>query len=450
MTVIVHEGDCRDVLHTLPDQSVHCIVTSPPYFGLRDYALTPSIWGGAAACAHDWDVERITGELRLGLGLEELSTRYRGGGKKAGTIGEISAERACCRACGAWRGTFGLEPTIALYVEHMVEICRELRRVLRDDGTLWINLGDSYATGDHCRSNSTGLKPKDLCGMPWRVAFALQGDGWFLRSDIVWAKPNPMPESVTDRPTRAHEYIFLFAKSQRYFYDAVAIREPMQEVSLKRLSQPNVFEQEGGPKDSKSGNRSHRKAIQNQAERLIKHEKWSTRFEGWDQYDKSLGRNKRTVWEVATLPFAEAHFATFPPTLIEPCILAGCPERCCAKCGAPFLRRLQSEFVPQQDVSEANGVRGAFAQKPMDASNGWQDYPRGSTAHTTLGFAPSCTCDAGVAAGTVLDPFGGAGTTGLVADRLARNAVLIERNSDYAAMARRRISSDAPLFAQVT
>jgi hypothetical protein len=161
----------------------------------------------------------------------------------------------------------------------------------------------------------------------------------------------------------------------RYFYDAESIKEPMKDVSLQRLSQPNVFNQPGGPKDPQSGNRSHRKAINNQAERLIKHEKWKTRFEGWDEYDKSLGRNKRSVWEVATQPFPESHFATFPPALIEPCILAGCPK-----------------------------------------------------------------------GGTVLDPFGGAGTTGLVADRLQRNAVLIELNPTYAAMAEDRIRDEAPLF----
>jgi DNA modification methylase len=188
-----------------------------------------------------------------------------------------------------------------------------------------------------------------------------------------------MPESVTDRCTRAHEYIFMLSKFPRYFYDAAAIKEPMKDVSLQRLSQPNVLEQPGGPKDPKTGNRSHKKAINNQAERLIKHEKWKTRFEGWDQYDKSLGANKRSVWEVATQPFSEAHFATFPPALIEPCIKAGCPE-----------------------------------------------------------------------GGTVLDPFGGAGTTGLVADRLKRHAILIELNPEYAEMARRRIAEDAGMFADVS
>ena len=296
MTVRIITGDCRDVLKTLPDESVHCVVTSPPYWGLRDYGVS---------------------------------------------------------------GQMGLETTPAEFVAGMVGVFAEVRRVLRADGTLWLNLGDSYAGGgcgsreaerwpkqsrnDHMATHAkkhSGLKTKDLVGAPWRVAFALQADGWYLRSDIIWSKPNPMPEGVTDRPTKAHEYIFLLSKSERYFYDAAAIREPLTEVSVLRAARANT----------------------------------GTHAPGQVQD----GRNKRTVWEVATQPFSEAHFATFPPALIEPCILAGCP-------------------------------RG----------------------------------------GVVLDPFGGAGTTGLVADRLGRDAVLIELNPAYAEMGRARIGADAPLLAKV-
>lgn len=311
MIEIIH-GDCRDVLATLPANSVHCVVTSPPYWGLRDYGVA---------------------------------------------------------------GQIGLEPTPQLYADHMVEVFRAVRRVLRPDGTLWLNMGDSYChdrlsspmKGDYSGDDGlyqrradyiggempkrigNGLKLKDLCGIPWRVAFALQADGWWLRQDIVWSKPNPMPESVTDRCTKAHEYVFLLSKSARYFYDAEAIRE----LSVD----PGIRKGNGSSKDFSDG--KHR-----------------TKPRG----DVIVGvlRNKRSVWEVATQPFAEAHFATFPPALIEPCILAGCPK-----------------------------------------------------------------------SGIVLDPFGGAGTVGLVADRLQRNAVLIELNPDYVAMARRRVVDDAPLMASV-
>ncbi|OJT96811.1 MAG: site-specific DNA-methyltransferase [Rhizobium sp. 63-7] len=286
-------------------QSVHCCVTSPPYFGLRDYGVD---------------------------------------------------------------GQLGLEATPDEFVEAMVAVFREVRRVLRDDGTLWLNLGDSYAANRSYQVPSTkggqkhgpgqsaggkasvipdGLKPKDLIGIPWRVAFALQADGWYLRQDIIWHKPNPMPESVRDRCTKAHEYIFMFSKSPRYYFDSDAIKEPA--VS-----------------DHKSGNgfkRDARKSYQN-ADGTPR---------GNDEQWTGVGglRNRRSVWTVTTKPFKGAHFATFPPDLIEPCILAGCPE-----------------------------------------------------------------------GGTVLDPFGGAGTTGLVAQAHGRNAILLELNPEYAAMARERI--DAP------
>ena len=253
-TVDIYQGDCLDVMAKLPSRSIHCVVTSPPYWGLRDY----------------------------GIGDDAL----------------------------------GLEPTPELYVKHLVEIFREVRRVLRDDGTLWLNLGDSYAGSGRGPStmNSAqemwsdkkppdGLKPKDLVGIPWRVAFALQADGWYLRSDIIWSKPNPMPESVTDRPTKSHEYLFLLTKNQRYYYDADAIREPHV-----RLWDSN----NGG---GMSTTRHHDAHIGG-----------SNRHERKYPVPNPLGRNKRTVWTVATQPYQGAHFATFPTKLIEPCILAGCPE----------------------------------------------------------------------------------------------------------------------------
>jgi DNA modification methylase len=370
-------GDCLDVLGTLDAESVQCCVTSPPYFGLRDYGVA---------------------------------------------------------------GQIGLERTPDEYVAKMVAVFREVRRVLAGDGTLWLNLGDSYATGagkvgdcpgggaqgeawkkkgpsraqvpdgknpNACvptfqpnRMPLPGLKAKDLIGIPWRVAFALQADGWYLRSDIIeevefycpcgcgyvmeervwrygqdreiiWRKPNPMPESVTDRPTKAHEYLFLLSKNERYFYDAVAIAEPSGGWNGSRfddgkneINHPDVGRNRSGNKERKYGE---------DRDRPGSHLGASIPWEGET-------RNRRSVWTVATQPYSGAHFATFPPALIEPCILAG----------------------------------------------------------SRLGD-------------TVLDPFGGAGTTGLVADRLGRSSVLIELNPTYAAMASRRIVDDCPLFvAEVT
>ena len=315
MTVSILKGDCRDILKTLPAESVHCVVTSPPYFGLRDYGVAEQI---------------------------------------------------------------GLEKTPDAFVDELVAVFAAVRRVLRADGTLWLNLGDSYAndgkwgghTGGkhvkalHCspigrNKRYTGLKPKDLIGIPWLAAFALRADGWWLRQDIIWSKPNSMPESVTDRCTKAHEYLFLLTKSERYFYDGRAIAEPAAKAG-------QVLHSYGtGAKD-----RQDISEINDRRTRI-----------GLANWNKACPdtRNRRSVWEITTKPFAEAHFATFPPELAELCLLAGCPQ-----------------------------------------------------------------------GGTVLDPFGGAGTTGLVADRLKRNAILIELNPEYAAIAERRIMSDAPLFAEVT
>jgi DNA modification methylase len=263
-------GDCIAGMKTLGDQSINTCVTSPPYFGLRDYK------GGDA---------------------------------------EI-----------------GCEASPEDYVRKMVEVFREVHRVLRDDGTLWLNLGDSYAsngcyinswlkkehnkgkkhlhTNNHdryedrkaFRGGEYGIKGKDLMGVPWRVAFALQADGWYLRQDIIWNKPNPMPESVEDRCTKSHEYIFLLSKNPKYYYDQESVKEPVAESTVSRLSQKNLMNQNGSTRVPGKTN-GNMKAVGN-----------------------TETRNRRSVWTVTTKPFRGAHFATFPIDLITPCILAGCPE----------------------------------------------------------------------------------------------------------------------------
>ncbi len=434
MTVTIRKGDCREVLRTLTDESVHCVVTSPPYWGLRDYG-TATWQGGDEHCEHE------ARRIRRDAGSQP---NINGNAGKVIRDGANSVKWEC--ECGSRRidSQIGLESDFNAYVSEMVKMFREVRRVLRKDGTLWLNLGDSYASSINGRKAADILdddrafrdkpfstvvpglfKPKDLCGIPWRVAFALQADGWWLRQDIIWSKPNPMPESVTDRCTKAHEYLFLLSKSERYYYDQEAIKEPGSDNS------------HGGPevrpgwKNESSGRRD--------AGTLGK----------WTTEDKSNGRNKRSVWEIATAPFSEAHFATFPPALIEPCIKAGTSERgCCAKCGAPVLRNIEREN------------NGGWSEKYSDEQNEWQPRHGGIRGKRVDGadrparvlseaWSPSCSCNAAAVPCTVLDPFGGAGTTGLVADRLGRNAILIELNHEYAAMAERRIVNDAGLFAQV-
>jgi DNA modification methylase len=327
------KADARRI--PLRDRSVQCIVTSPPYWGLRDYGIEPTVWDAVPGCMHVWgDLIQVNAtnhtdkrrwnHTRNGRDEEQPIE------KRVAWLRTLVDQGNFCRLCGAWRGALGLEPTPDLFVKHIVTVGRELGRVLRDDGTLWLNLGDTYVhgigagacvfangrtdgrkfyLGDQARGREkratlvAGLKPKDLVGIPWRVAFALQADGWYLRSDIIWSKPNPMPESVTDRPTKAHEYIFLLTKSERYYFDQDAIREPHAEVrdwpTWEDRKAGGAAMRRGDP--GVSGDVCHWAGVGGHAN----------------------GRNKRTVWHIATEPYPDAHFATFPEALIEPCILAG-------------------------------------------------------------------------------------------------------------------------------
>ena len=294
-------GDCLENLKSLPDNSVDCCVTSPPYWGLRDYGT--AVWeGGDENCDH-----------------VESHNKHGGQRKDRNQEGYKKLYKHVCGKCGAKRKDLqiGIEDTPDTYVNKMVVIFGEVRRILKPEGTLWLNLGDSYAGNCSRASNNgragfgtpretvvkripSGLKPKDLVGIPWRVAFALQQDGWWLRQDIIWHKSNPMPESVKDRCTKAHEYIFLMTKSSKYYFDANAISEPS-----KNLGKTTI--RFGGSKYGDSDDPKHQTKSGN-------------------MYTDSGKRNKRSVWEIPTQPFKEAHFAVFPEKLITPCILAGCAE----------------------------------------------------------------------------------------------------------------------------
>lgn len=338
-------GDCRQLLKAIPSGSIHCCVTSPPYWGLRDYGV---------------------------------------------------------------KGQIGLEPSLDEYIDGMVAVFREVRRVLRDDGTLWVNMGDSYNSGspgsrdasrwpkqsrnDHRvkKSAAAELKHKDLVGQPWMLAFALRADGWYLRSDIIWHKPNPMPESVYDRPTKAHEYIFLLSKRPKYYYDYEAIMEPVSASTHARMAQ-QIQKQAGSTRANGGANRKTMKAVVRKhpmptgwdssgGAHVRKQGRYSPKIKNNDSFDAAMAvmpstRNKRSVWKVGSAPFKGAHFATYPPELIRPCIRAGCPV-----------------------------------------------------------------------GGTVLDPFGGSGTTALVADQEGRNAILIELNGEYVTMQKQR-TQQSPLLA---
>ncbi|WP_025684551.1 DNA-methyltransferase [Paenibacillus maysiensis] len=360
---MILQGNNIEVMPTLPAGTFNTCVTSPPYWGLRDYGLPASDW------------PEVTYTPMPGLPPITVPP---------------------------WTGCLGLEPTPEMFVAHMVLIFREVWRLLRDDGTLWLNFGDSYAgSGKGAWSNTTaqkevyvpvpgstqtkldktpsGLKPKDLIGIPWRVAFALQADGWYLRMDNIWSKPNPMPESVQDRPTKAHEYVFLLAKSERYYYDKDAIKENMADSSIARLSQD--LEGQQGSDRANGGAKTNGKMKAVGKAYSFKRKVNEGDVPGQpkqhreDREDKEYygSRNKRSVWTVATAQFAEAHFAVFPEKLIEPCILAGAPV-----------------------------------------------------------------------GGNVLDPFGGSGTTLKVALENNRECTIIEMGSQYVEIAQRRTATVQP------
>ena len=339
----------------------------------------------------------------------------------------------------------GLEPTFDEHLANLVDVFREVLRVLRPDGVCWLNYGDAYAHSQasgggspdgprsgradtkqaHSISNrvaGTNLKPKDLMFMPARVAMALQADGWWVRSKIIWHKPNPMPESVTDRPTSSYEEVFLLTKASRYFYDAEAVRVPHLPSSLKRYESGLSCNDSGDPNvEQKRG------------------ELFNSARMG-DHINES-GANLRNVWTIPTQGFSESHYATFPTKLVETCIKAGTSERgCCGVCGAPWERTV-----------DVQGRRGeSYHAHDNDLSEGQSNSQHApDITRTTTGWQPTCSCDAETKPCVVLDCFGGAGTVGLVAQRLGRDSILIEISPEYAEMSRRRINDDMPLFAQV-
>ena len=613
-------GDVREQLRTLPDASVHCVICSPPYWGLRDYGLPPQVWDGNPACGHEWKTERWYTEQSASSSSGEAFSEA--GGANAARLKKARWRTAdTCSRCSAWRGSLGLEPTPELYVQHLVAVFREVRRVLRDDGTLWLNLGDSYASsppgnkatglekwatsglhggkiseryaatldasvGRRPNTIAPGLKPKDLIGIPWLVAKALQspyyagrmkiegdrrwmaamidgegticgfhhiraddgrprtgahvfitngntdlldeaqriwpasrsehmrpGDGhlgtiptyrwivhgianktvflremypyliakkrqavvaynllllmadakhlghtaqrdatrkrrkfltdmlsdlnqgrlvdlpsglteppscyepgWYLRSDIVWAKPNPMPESVTDRPTKAHEYLFLMSKRATYFYDTEAVRERTgRESSLEEYADADGHRSPSGDltEGVNAGFGSKKSSLTHPA-----------------------GRSLRSVWWIATQPYPEAHFATFPEALVRPCILAGTSERgCCPTCGAPWER------VAAAAEYEVTGTQDG-PKRQAAASDHYVNRPYSERKlrlpHPDLGWRQTCDHGGEPVPATVLDPFAGSGTALLVAQKLGRNAIGVELNPAYSALAERR------------
>jgi len=397
----VIEGDVRDVLHALEDESVQCVVTSPPFWGLRDYGT--GTWEGG-----DEDCNHRTGD-QVTQTLHELSVYHRrdspvGSGVRPGS------DNSECKNCGAKKidKQLGLETTPEEYVENLVSVFQEVKRVLRKDGTVWLNLGDSFMN-------------KNLVGIPWRVAFALQADGWHLRSDIIWNKPNPMPEAVKDRPTRCHEYIFLLTKSRKYYYDYDAIKEPVLDSSIKRSMYGWDCDRPGTKNASRGGDGIHV-------------EKMGSRF-----VDPS-GRNKRSVWKINTKPYKEAHFATFPEELPETCIKAGTSQAgCCADCGTPWVIEREQLTTPEREP-RLNRI-GVIPKR--DKACRMNSKNMESIVWGMKGWKANCDCNAEKVPCVVLDIFAGSGTTLRVASKLGRKGIGIELNPEYIKILKKRCRIDS-------
>ena len=489
------QGDCREQMRTLDAGSVQCVVTSPPYWGLRSYGTPEQVWGGDAGCVHLWGLERKRGGAAhscpngSAVGPKHVSARE---SRQSDSLG------CYCQSCGAWRGHLGLEPTPDLFVANLVAVFREVRRVLRDDGCVFLNIGDSYMGSGKARGGGMGptsskqltnagayfenpvpitvpgFKPKDLCMIPARLALALQADGWWIRQDIIWAKGlsfcpsysgSVMPESVTDRPTTSHEHVFLLTKNARYFYDAEAVRE-QGSIPAGTQGAKGSGEREGNRRGTK---RPH---VKSDGFADVRAE------QGYWNYTGT--RNLRSVWAIGPKAFIESHFATFPMKLVEPCIKAGTSEKGqCVACGAPWVR---------QTSNPSGGATGQSWHPHKDDATTGNNAPLGGNAsrtyqhRKTTGWSPSCGCynaryrvefprarcarhrhqqDAAgrwfrrvrkrpgldhwpVEPQTVLDPFGGSGTTAIVALRLGRKAIIIELSPEYCEMAERSIGG--PLF----
>lgn len=486
MTVRVMVGDVRAQLERIPAASIHCIWTSPPYWGLRAYQTEPQIWGGDLLCFHAWG-EHLK-KPRDGAGRHgETSMLIRQ--SRSVTESQVSGSQATkgqmCRHCGAWRGEHGLEPTLEMWLANEVTIWQGLRRVLRNDGTAWLNCGDAYATAsskggppsskstlqgnghigggpkakslNHVLGGHSGLASKQRLMLPARLALAIQADGWWLRDEVVWAKRNPMPSSVDDRTTPAHEMLYMFSKRSRYYYDAVANMETASRDSHARAARtkfPSGWDS-GLGRDHTSIHRLGRgPGVSPKAAQINGTGKGHPKSNA--SFNAALGtshvvalRNKRSVWWLASEPFPEAHFATAPTALVEPCILASTSERgVCPDCGAPWKRQIKRKRQvnrPGPTKQLAMDARGRGANERQALSSTMEH----AAEIQTIGWKATCDHGKEPVPATVLDCFGGSGTTALVADRLGRDAILIELKPDYAEMSLGRVGGETPMFTKV-
>lgn len=525
MSAVFLEGNARVILKGLPADWFHCVVTSPPYFGLRKYDGGEDVWSGNLNCRHVW------GELLPSAGYRSSDTSP-GKLQGRGTQERNNRLTQFCSLCGAWRGQLGAEPTPDAYIAHLVEICAEVKRVLRPDGVFWLNIGDSWASGKgtmynpggggtslpghanlkenqayqldkHNKSDvlKWGCKPLDMILIPQLIALALRADGWYVRSQIIWSKLNPMPESVSGvrweqhrvkvarsaraapdsahtqayggkpqgardgrefadhndewvdcpgcprcspndglvlrrgswRPTDSYEVLLMLTKTNRYFCDREAVREPVASSTIGR-----------GPVDF--GGAKGRSAVFSKDDPNFRNgsEQWGRTFDYRERC--ADGRNLRSVWTFPSQSFKGHHYAVFPFKLPTTCIQAATSERgCCPDCGSPYARVVVRPEVPHDGATDCkntdtqgNTRRLALLRQAAHERGG--EY---QNTTKTVSWRPTCKCNAGDPVPCrVLDPFSGAGTTVIAADRLGRDAYGIDTSSEYTQMARDRLDED--------
>jgi len=480
------QGDSRELMNSFPDGSFHCVVTSPPWWNLRNYEVEPSIWDADPECNHEW----VTKRRRDTRGVKGSTLK----GSFQTKALRFDTENAFCQKCGAWLGCLGNEPFLYMYLQHIVEIFSSVKRVLRPDGTLWLNMGDNYASGKGSCFNPGGgkhsfgqkrksygvhprhrgnvsqlkeddLKMKDLCGVPWQVALALRqptlkckgcgainhkikwgrfpdrrlicpacnksegnsinSPGWWLRSAIIWHKKNTGPESPKDRPTKDYEYLFLMSRILKdYYYDQEAIKELASDNSHSRGKGVHLKARIPSSWDTGSGDHRQLKGRY----KTKQNKSFSATVRSLTRY-----RNKRSVWTIVSKAYKGDHYATFTEESIRDCIRAGTSEvGCCSECGVQWKRMVETIRVPRGDRFGLKAV-GKF-----DHGQSGRKYQE-IIETRTVGWQPMCDCNAETVPCLVFDPFGGSGTTGLTALNLGRNFVLIDISPKYHQMATERL-----------
>lgn len=469
-------GHALEILKQMPDECVDCVITSPPYYSLRDYGEeTKTVWGGNPDCNHSWQIEitkrpNASGGKTNEFVKQKLAIKGKNNYSEFVDYHKRETKSEFCQKCNAWFGQLGLEPTLDLYLDHLLQITAELKRVLKPTGVLWWNHGDSYggsggSTGHTPGTKNLGRKTFEYGAYPsyaltknypskcmlmqnYRLVMAMvDRQGWILRQRIIWAKQvwlqkdnttkgNSMPESVKDRPTTTHEPVFMLTKNQKYWYDIGACRlaPKFLEVWSRKGARETPYEQNNPRK--RWG--------------LTKHELATGRIGNFSYDDplhtKSnhpLGKNLPSVWQINTEAFPEAHFAVFPPSLVEPLIKLSCPQWVCKKCGKPRVRITEKRLIVHREFKD----KGKAYQNVVSGSKEMPAIPRvrtgleGHNEHYTLGWT-DCGCNAGWESGVVLDPFIGSGTTALVALRLGRRFIGIEISPKYVEMAKKRIEPE--------